>query len=73
MEKLWLVIRTHRHQGFLQLLGIHCSTPIAVKADEVLSPAIQHSPELLKFIESHGARHISLDYSQGLELSYFTA
>lgn len=67
------MIQTHCGQGLLEFLGIHCSTPIAVKTDEVLSPAIQHGPELFKFIEPHGAGHISLDCNQGPELSYFTS
>lgn len=54
--------KSHGHQGLLQLLRIHRPTPVAVKADEVLSPAIQHRPELLKFIESHGAGHISIQH-----------
>ena len=65
------VIPTHCRQGLLQFLGIHCSTPITVKADKVLSPAVQYSPEFFKFIETHCARHVSLNYNQGLEHLYF--
>lgn len=54
--------KSHGCQGLLQFLGIHCSTAIAVKTDEVLSPAIQDSPEFFKFIEAHCAWHISIQH-----------
>lgn len=70
-RQLELAIPTHCCQGLLQFLRIHCSTPIAVKTDEVLSPAIQYSPEFFKFIETHCAWHISLNCNQGLGRLYF--
>lgn len=45
----------HRGESLLQLLRVHRAAPVAVKTDEVLSPAVQHSPEFFKLIETHCA------------------
>ena len=54
-KTLLLPVRTHCSQRLLQFLRVYCSTSVAVETDEVLPPAIQDRPELLKFIETHCA------------------
>lgn len=53
---------THAQQSFLELLRINCAAAVCIDGHEVLPPAIQHGPELFKFIEAQSARHVSLDY-----------
>lgn len=59
---LWAQPESHSHQGFLQLLAIHCTTSIVVKTYKVLLPAIDHSPKFFKLIKSQCARHIPIQH-----------
>ena len=44
----------------MHLLRVHSPTSIPVDGHEVLLPTVEHSPQLLELVETHGAGHVSL-------------